>query len=103
MYVKIIPTTRLLFGATARSYWFFIVVRPDAIGDRALIEHELEHCRQAWRLPFLHILLYAMSLRYRRWAEVEAFRVQVAHGMHVDDARIALLDMYREAVSAEEL
>ena len=101
--VLIIPTTRLLFGATARSYWFFIVVRPDAINDHALIEHELEHCRQAWRLPFLHILLYAMSSRYRRWAEVEAFRVQVAHGMRVEDARTALWDMYREDVSAEEL
>jgi len=102
-FPPVIPTTSLLNGATARSYWFFIVVRPDAIHDAALIAHEKEHCRQAWRLPFLHLALYAWHRGYRRWSEIQAHRVQVAHGMSVSAAIRSMWDMYGEVVVPEDL
>ena len=101
--VPIIPTTQGLNGAVARSFWFKVHIRPDAMGDEALIQHELEHCRQAWRLPVLHVLLYRISRRYRLWAEISAHRVQVAYGMSIVAARRSLWEMYGVEVSEEEL
>ncbi len=56
-----------------------IWLRTDKRDDRGLLAHELTHARQAWRMPLLHDVLYALSPRYRLQCEVAAYRVQLGY------------------------
>lgn len=94
------------FGGTAKG--FVIRIRPKYRGDQGLLRHELEHVRQwwvsslvtaallcapvigfdlhpSWLFPAVvwsalpHRLAYLLSRRYRLWAEVRAYRVQMRY------------------------
>lgn len=94
------------FGGTAKG--FVIRIRPEYRGDQGLLRHELEHVRQFWRVGLAmtallcaavfgldlhpawlisvaaagmstHDLAYSSSRRYRLWAEVRAYRVQMRY------------------------
>lgn len=56
-----------------------IKIRPAYRMDAGLLEHEKEHYRQFCRTVGLHVLLYAWVPRYRLWAEVQAYKVQLKY------------------------
>jgi len=55
---------------------FNILIRPNYINDKCLIEHEYTHAVQMLRTLGLHCLLYKLSKTYRLHSEVEAYAVQ---------------------------
>jgi hypothetical protein len=56
-----------------------IRIRPRYRDDEGIHQHEIEHVRQ-WYASFMlpHALLYPLVDRYRLWAEVRAYRKQLA-------------------------
>ena len=48
-----------------------------SFNDTALVQHELEHSKQSYRLPVLHFLLYMLSKQYRYKSELEAYALQI--------------------------
>ena len=50
-----------------------------SINDGALVQHELEHSKQSYRLPLLHPLLYKFSKEYRYKSELDAFVMQLKY------------------------
>ena len=77
--VLIFFTDRLPQGVGGRSYWLFALIRPKYREDEGLIQHELEHSRQAWKLPLLHQLMYRFSKEYALACEAQAYRVQTKY------------------------
>jgi hypothetical protein len=75
------------------------------VDNRAILEHELEHIEQTLKgLLIVHALLYLLVPRYRLWAEVRAYRRQIAcypAGTPVDFAARALATKYRLKISEE--
>ena len=56
---------------------FVIFIRPEYKNDLGLLEHEKVHRRQwLWSMG-ISSLLYLSSKRYRLWAEVHAYKVQL--------------------------
>lgn len=87
-----------LFGAQAMAIApGLILLHPEREGDTALIAHEEKHAEQqrahgnaaGWWLQYL------TSRAFRQQAEVEAYRVQIAHGASVEGCARALATMYR--------
>lgn len=62
-------------GGYARAW--FIRIRPKYRDDIGIHRHEEEHVWQFWVTLGLHSLLYLLSKKYRLWAEVSAYRVQL--------------------------
>ncbi len=63
-------------------------IRPHHKDDQGLLEHELVHVRQSYRLFFLiHAVLYLASKRYRLYSEVEAYRKQLWYSLNIDYLR----------------
>lgn len=50
-----------------------------SFNDSALVQHELEHSKQSYRLPFVHPLLYRFSKSYRYKSELQAFTAQLKY------------------------
>lgn len=128
--VKIV-TEKVPQPFAAYNFWFFLLIRPESQHDGALVWHEKTHIAQMWMwwaawsilatlvigivmlppvwylavLPGagIHALLYQFSRDYRRWAEVEAYRVQCALGLQELQAARWLSDESRYGlwVSAE--
>ena len=75
-------------------------------GDGGLHAHEVTHVEQAYRLLFLlHSVLYLLSRKYRLWAEVQAYRRQIAfYGQpaSIDFAVDALVSKYDLNITVEE-
>lgn len=65
------------FSGCARGPAVFI--RPTSKGDAGLLAHEMVHVGQWFATLGLHSFLYLLSKRYRLWAEVQAYRVQLEH------------------------
>ncbi|MGK5020770.1 hypothetical protein [Janthinobacterium sp. LB2P10] len=79
----------------AITVWPFILIRPEARGDDALLLHEMVHYREQRNcgvLPWL--LLYAVSARFRMAAEVRGYRAQLAAGGISLERAAALLMCY---------
>ena len=64
-------------AACARG--FLIFIRPEYKDDIGLLEHEKVHVKQFLCTLGLHSILYRLSERYRLWAEVQAYKVQLIH------------------------
>ena len=78
--VPVFYTKRMDKKFAGMSYGFFILIRPSYRRDKGLHQHELEHARQFWcGLWVIHALLYRYYDRYRAWAEIEAYKVQLSH------------------------
>lgn len=76
----IVASTLVPRGFDAVTLWPVILVRPGALADAALIEHELVHYReQAWITP-IWVLRYLLSRRFRMAAEARAYRRQIEIG-----------------------
>jgi len=99
-YVRWLP-----FGAGGVSWIVAIFILEKYRADEGLHQHELTHARQAWRLLLVgHALLYLFYAPYRQWAEVEAYRVQIAvygPGRSIDFAVKALATKYQLGISED--
>lgn len=81
----IVSTNLVPKGFDAITIWPFILVRPGR-ESAGLLAHEGVHYRDmAWVTP-LWWFWYALSPKFRIDAEVEAYRVSMAHGMSLEDA-----------------
>lgn len=86
---------------------FFILLRPKYKGlDAGIHMHELEHVEQAWRLLLIfHSLAYLLIRKYRLWAEVKAYRRQIAvYGPEasIEFAVSALANKYNLGITEDE-
>ena len=59
-----------------------------SFNDNALVQHELEHSKQYYRLPFIHPLLYIFSKQYRYKAELDAFTAQIKYYSKEDQVNL---------------
>ena len=81
----------------------FVLIKEKSRSDEALHQHELEHIKQAYRLALLpYAILYLLSKRYRLWAEVKAYRVQIKAGLRLDSAAWYLSKNYRLGITQDE-
>jgi len=72
-------------GFAGVSYGFFIKIAEKYKDDIGLLNHELHHCKQFYATGgVVHAFLYAFVSRYKYWAELTAYRVQLKSA--VDDA-----------------
>jgi len=73
--------------AGGRSYGPYIRILKRLKDDRGLLEHELQHCRQFYRtFGLIHKVLYKFSRRYRYFAEIECYKIQLSHNVNKDAA-----------------
>lgn len=91
----------------ALSLGLLILLRERAEDNEPLIQHELEHCRQAWRGLFvLHLLRYWLDKDYRYQSEVEAYAIQYRllekEGEDTSWMGASLANKYGVSVSEEE-
>lgn len=81
----------------ARNYGFFIAFDSKySFNSTGLMQHELEHSKQFYRLPVLHALLYKFSKEYRYRAELEAYAVQLSN--YSREEQLTLLDYFSKVI-----
>ncbi len=88
----VILTDRVPAGSVGCANAMIVRIRPKYEGDEGLLQHELTHVKQAYRLLILfHSLLYLLDDSYRLHAEVEAYRKQLEYSPDkvTDTARFA--------------
>lgn len=105
----VIYTDHVPKGSAGCANAMIVRIRPKYEGDEGLLQHELTHVKQAYRLLILfHSLLYLFDDSYRLHAEVESYRKQLEYSQDkvTDTARFAGfisekydLDIPREAVA----
>ncbi len=73
------------FAGTSNG--FFVRIVEKYKDDRGLLEHELQHCRQFYRTFMLpHVLLYKFVSKYRYFAEIECYRIQLKFAKDYESA-----------------
>jgi len=78
----VISTDHVPSGYAACANAMIVRIRPQSVNDEGLLQHELTHVRQAYRLLILlHSLLYLLDDPYRLHAEVEAYRKQLEYSL----------------------
>lgn len=76
----VIYTDRVPEGSAGCANAMIVRIRPKYVNDEGLLQHELTHVKQAYRLLILfHSLLYLLDDPYRLHAEVEAYRKQLEY------------------------
>lgn len=121
-------TTKLKPPTTAHSKYCVVWVQKGHEADIGIMAHELTHVKQWWRMVGLFALLSVIAWQlgygeaafplmvcggfahnvmtrfrwYRRYAEVEAFRVHVRHGRSIDNAAYNLARHYDLGISEAE-
>lgn len=86
-------TDRIPVNSAGCANAMIVRIRPRYVSDEGLLQHELTHVRQSYRLLLLiHALLYLFSRSYRLYAEVEAYRKQLEYSVK-RDADIAFFAM----------
>lgn len=79
----------------AKCYGFFVAFKNNYnLADKGLIEHELEHCKQSYRLPFVHPLLYKFNKEYRYKSELDAFVKQIS--TYSKDEQVRLVSYFTD-------
>jgi hypothetical protein len=71
-------TDKMKEGLGGYARLWFVRIRPKYKDDQGILAHELEHVRQWWCNPIGHGLMYLFIKSYRRWAEVRAYKIQLA-------------------------
>lgn len=88
----VVYTDHVPEGSAGCANAMVVRIRPQYVNDEGLLQHELTHVKQAYRLLFLfHALLYLLDDCYRLHAEVEAYRKQLEYSADkvTDAARFA--------------
>jgi len=62
-------------GGEARG--MIIRINEKYLSDRGILEHELVHVRQFYKLPIIHSLFYLLIKSYRYECELEAYAEQL--------------------------
>ena len=76
----VVYTERVPKGSAGCANGPVIRILPEYKNDEGLLQHELIHVQQAYRLLFIfHALLYYFNDSYRLQAEVEAYRKQLEY------------------------
>ena len=76
----VVYTKRVPKGSAGCANGPVIRILPSHENDEGLLQHELTHVQQAYRLLFIfHALLYYFSNSYRLQAEVDAYRKQLEY------------------------
>jgi len=76
----VIYTDHVPEGSAGVANAMIVRILPEYEGDEGLLQHELTHVKQAYRLLILfHSLLYLFDAHYRLHAEVEAYRKQLEY------------------------
>ena len=90
-------TTRLLFFAAGFTVnQRLIVIHPDHRDDKPLLAHESTHQAQMARVGTLTFWWrYLTSKAFRQASEVEAYKVQIAHGAKRHACARYLTENYR--------
>jgi len=68
---------------------WFIRIRPEYKEDKGLLAHEIEHTRHWWYSLGFSSILYLLSKRFRLWAEVQCYKVQLEYAADREEARRA--------------
>ena len=66
---------------------WFIGIRPAYKDDKGLLFHEIEHVRHWWYSLGFSSILYLLSKRFRLWAEVNCYKVQLEYAADRELAR----------------
>lgn len=99
----IIATNLVFKGFDAVTVWPFLLVRPSAINDAALVEHELVHYREQRRvLTIPWLLRYWLSKKFRLAAEVRAYQRQIEVGGITVQAAAVMLQQYGLGITLEQ-
>jgi len=76
----VVYTKRVPKGSAGCANGPVIRILPSHKNDEGLLQHELIHVQQAYRLLFIfHALLYYFNDSYRLHAEVDAYRKQLEY------------------------
>ena len=76
---KVLPTL-VFYGSKVdggKTRGIFIRINKKYLNDRGLLEHELTHVKQFYKLPIIHSLLYLLIKNYRYECELEAYVEQL--------------------------
>jgi len=83
-----------------------IRIRPAYKNDKGLLFHEIEHIRHWWYSLGFSSILYLLSKRFRLWAEVKCYKVQLEYAADRDLARrtyaLRLAAHYNLGISVSE-
>jgi hypothetical protein len=80
-----------------------ILIRSDRRGDAPLLAHEQVHVEQMRRVGWLRfVACYLTDREFRQAAEVEAYRVSIAHGRTFESCAAALAKHYRLGITESE-
>ena len=74
-------------GSAGCANAFVIRIRPAYKDDKGLLAHEIEHVRHWWYSLGFSSILYLLSKRFRLWAEVQCYKVQLEYAADRDLAR----------------
>lgn len=101
--MKIIHTHLCFWAAACTINQQLILVHPRWEGDKALIEHEIEHTKQmllvgTWTFWFKYIT----SRSFRLDVEVDAYKVQIKHGAPLIRCAYNLCTHYWLGISQEQ-
>ena len=81
----VVYTEHVPEGSAGCANAMVVRIRTKYENDEGLLQHELTHVKQAYRLLFLfHALLYLLDDDYRLHAEVEAYRKQLEYSADKD-------------------
>lgn len=81
----VVYTDRISVNSAGCANAMIVRILPRCVSDEGLLQHQLTHVRQSYRLLLLiHALLYRFSRCYRLDAEVEAYRKQLEYSVNRD-------------------
>jgi Domain of unknown function (DUF4157) len=100
---KIIYTSLIIWAAGFTVCQRLICINPKYAADTALLAHELTHVKQMGRFGTLSWWWgYLTSRAERQAAEVEAYQVQIMHGLPLHVAAVFLQSMYYLGITYDE-
>lgn len=86
-----------------KAWLIFITISPSHKNDKGLLAHEIEHVKQFYRLPLIHGLLYRFNKKYRLYAEVGAYKVQLKYSNTPDLFAKFISERYDLNISKKEV
>ena len=110
-FVKIFPyllfyTDKLPEGFAGCANAFVVRIRPAYKDDVGLGVHEAQHILQWWYSLGFSSILYLLSKRFRLWAEVKCYKVQLEYAADRELARRAyalrIAEHYNLGISVSE-
>ena len=86
-YYLLFYTYNVKEGSAGQAKGPVIKIRPAYKDDVGLLAHEVEHVRHWWCSLGFSSILYLLSKRFRLWAEVKCYKVQLEYAADRELAR----------------